>query len=158
MRVGVISDTHLRGYDEGLKRIVDEHFRDADLIVHAGDLVDIRVLDVFGTKEVKAVWGNMDPPSVRRALPASITMQISGFTVGVAHGWGPPTGLEERLLRLFGPIHCLIFGHSHEPVNCVRNGVLLFNPGSAVDGRFSSRNSMGILEISDTIEGGIITL
>ena len=158
MRVGVISDTHLRGYDEGLKRIVDEHFRNADLIVHAGDLVDLRVLDVFGSKEVKAVWGNMDPPAVRQALPSIITMRLGDFTVGVAHGWGTPAGLEDRLLRLFGPINCLIFGHTHVPANRVRDGVLLFNPGSAVDRRFSPHNSMGILEISDAIRGEIITL
>ena len=158
MRIGVISDTHLRGYDDGLRSIVDRHFHDVDLVIHAGDLVDMRVLDMFGAKDVKAVRGNMDPPSVRQALPESITMRLGGFTVGVAHGWGASAGLEERLLRLFSPIDCLIYGHTHAPVNRVRDGVLLFNPGSAADRRFSLHNSVGILEISDAIRGEIITL
>ena len=63
MRIGVISDTHLPGYDKKLKTIVERYFRDVDLILHAGDLVDLGVLEVFGNRPVKAVCGNMDPLS-----------------------------------------------------------------------------------------------
>ena len=69
IKIGVISDTHLPGYDKGLKNIIDKHFGDADLIVHAGDLVDLRVLDMFAGREIKAVCGNMDYSQVKEELP-----------------------------------------------------------------------------------------
>ncbi|HDQ03338.1 MAG TPA: metallophosphoesterase, partial [Deltaproteobacteria bacterium] len=68
-KIGVISDTHLDGFDGKLKSIVARHFHDVDMIFHAGDLVDLGVLDVFGPKEVKAVCGNMDSRQAREKLP-----------------------------------------------------------------------------------------
>ena len=69
VRIGVLSDTHVYGFDRHLKQIVDEHFSDVDLIFHAGDLVDLSVLELFGEKDVKAVFGNMDGRRVREQLP-----------------------------------------------------------------------------------------
>ena len=45
VKIGVISDTHLDDFDEGIKRSVEEHFRDVDMILHAGDICVPRVLD-----------------------------------------------------------------------------------------------------------------
>ncbi len=75
MKIGVISDTHLTSCDDRLTRLLKDHFRDVDLILHAGDLVDLRVLDAFAGKEVKAVCGNMDLPSVRQSLPKKLVLQ-----------------------------------------------------------------------------------
>ncbi|PKN83406.1 MAG: hypothetical protein CVU51_12485 [Deltaproteobacteria bacterium HGW-Deltaproteobacteria-1] len=44
VRIGVLSDTHVSGFDENLKRIIDENFSDVDMIFHAGDLVELSVL------------------------------------------------------------------------------------------------------------------
>ena len=57
VKIGVISDTHLSGFDAGLARVIAHHFKDVDLILHAGDLVDLRVLDIFAGIEVKVVSG-----------------------------------------------------------------------------------------------------
>jgi putative phosphoesterase len=129
-----------------------------EMVLHAGDLVDLAVLTMFGKRDVRAVSGNMDPASVREVLPERLTLELGGLRIGLVHGWGTPSGLEDRLLKAFDQVHCLIFGHSHQPVNRVRNGILLFNPGSATDRRFSSFNSLGILDISGGIRGEIITL
>jgi putative phosphoesterase len=158
LKIGVISDTHLTGYSERLKDLIDRHFADVEMVLHAGDLVDLAVLTMFGKRDVRAVSGNMDPASVREVLPERLTLELGGLRIGLVHGWGTPSGLEDRLLKAFDRVDCLIFGHSHQPVNRVRNGILLFNPGSATDRRFSSFNSLGILDISGGIRGEIITL
>ena len=144
--------------DEGLRRVTDELFQRCHLILHAGDLVDMSVLDMFGGKEVLAVRGNMDLPSVRRALPELRMLRIGPFTVALVHGWGPPAGLEDELMNVCGAADCLVYGHTHVPVNRVREGVLFFNPGSPRDGRGGPSRSLGVLDISHEITGEIIVL
>jgi len=158
VKIGVISDTHLIDYDQKLKKIVDEHFGDVDLVIHAGDLVDRRVLDIFKGKEVKAVHGNMDYPSVKENLPEQLFFEINGFKFGVIHGWGPSWGLEEKILEEMGSMDCIVYGHTHEPVCHIKAGVLFFNPGSPTDKRFAAFKSLGILEIDKDVEGRIIKI
>ncbi len=158
MKVGVISDTHLTGFDEKLKKIVDEQFKDVGLILHAGDLVDLQVLDIFAGREVKAVCGNMDYPSVREKLPETIHFELNGFKFGLIHGWGAPWFLEEKILAKIGKVDCLVYGHTHKAVNHKKDDVLFFNPGSATERRFSPAKSLGILEIDKEIRGRIINI
>lgn len=159
MKIGVISDTHLRGPDGLLEKIAGTLFGDADLILHAGDLVEPEVLAVFSGRPVLAVAGNMDSPAVREAFPGKRVFSSGRFRIGLIHGWGPPDGIEERLARVFrdDPVDCLVYGHTHRPANHLRNGVLFFNPGSA-GGAFTARRTVGILEITDRIAGSIIEL
>lgn len=158
MKIGVISDTHLTSCDERLTRLLKDHFRDVDLILHAGDLVDITVLDAFAGKEVKAVCGNMDLPSVRQSLPKKLVLDLNNYKVGLIHGWGMPFGIESKLLKELGRVDCLVYGHTHRATNAVKDGILFFNPGSAMDRRFASQNTIGILEIGEGIRGEIIDL
>jgi len=158
VKIGVISDTHLSGYDDRLRRLLDNHFNDVSLILHAGDLVDIRVLDSFAGKEVKAVCGNMDTQSVRQSLPDRLIINLHNYRIGIIHGWGMPFGIEKKLLREIGRVDCLVYGHTHRAANEVRDGILFFNPGSATDKRFASRNTIGILEGGEKINGKIIEL
>jgi uncharacterized protein len=158
VNIGVISDTHLSGYDARLARIVAEHFKDVDLILHAGDLVDLRVLDIFGGKEVKVVSGNMDTVTAKDKLPQQLIFEIKGFTIGLIHGWGSPLGIESKLLAKLGKVDCVVYGHTHKPANYKENGVLFFNLGSAVDKRFAETRTIGILEIDKEIKGRIISI
>jgi putative phosphoesterase len=158
VKIGVISDTHLSGYDDRLRRLMDNYFYDVSLILHAGDLVDTRVLDAFAGKVVKAVCGNMDPQSVRQSLPDRLIINLNNYRVGIIHGWGLPFGLENKLIKEIGRVDCLVYGHTHRAANEVRDGILFFNPGSATDKRFASRNTIGILEIGEKIKGEIIEL
>jgi hypothetical protein len=157
-KIGVISDTHLTGSDECLKLIAQRYFSDVDLVLHAGDLVDIAVLDAFCGKEIKAVRGNMDTPSVVNVLPESIILEFNGFKIGLIHGWGRPFNLEAKLLNALGKLDCIVYGHTHRPSNLERDGVLFFNPGSATDTRYCDVNSIGIIEINGKITGRIIEL
>ena len=158
MKIGVISDTHLTSCDKRLTRLLKDHFSDADLILHAGDLIDIRVLDAFAGKEVKAVCGNMDLPSVRQSLPKKLILDLNNYKVGLIHGWGMPFGIESKLLKEIGRVDCLVYGHTHRATNAFKDGILFFNPGSATDRRFASHNTIGMLEIGETISGEIIDL
>jgi uncharacterized protein len=158
VRIGVIADTHLRGFDETLKQALMRPFGGVDLILHAGDLTDLAVLEMFEPKEVRAVWGNTDPPKVRSFLPGQVVLEINGFRLGLVHAGGVSPWLDGTLEKRFGRMDCLVFGHTHRPCNRVERGVLWFNPGSATDNRYFPFNSVGVLEIQETIRGEIIEL
>lgn len=158
VKIGVISDTHLTGYDDKLKMVLAEHFRDVDLILHAGDLVDLRVLEIFGGKEVKVVCGNMDNFSVKEKFPEHLLFEIRGFKFILIHGWGSPWGIEEKISARFDNVNCIVYGHTHKPANHKKDNVLFFNPGSAVDRYFASSKTIGILEIDKEVSGRIINI
>jgi len=158
MKIGVISDTHLYSFNDRLEKIVEDYFHDVDVILHAGDIVEVEVLDVFKGTELYAVSGNMDHDSVRRVFPEKRILEIAGRSIGMIHGWGSPSGLEEKIIDEFEDVDCIVYGHTHHAVNETRDGVLLFNPGSPTDRRFSRHNSVGILDIEEEITGRIITL
>ena len=158
MKIGVISDTHLHNYSLELKRIVDTHFADVDMVIHAGDIVEMEVLDVFITKKIEAVAGNMDSAQVRDHFPVKKIIKVGAFKIGLIHGWGSAVGLENRISNEFTEINCLVYGHTHNPLNQVNKGVLFFNPGSATEKRFAKMNTIGILEINERITGKIIKI
>lgn len=161
MRIAVFSDTHLADTAEArtfLLDVVDHVLAPVDMILHAGDLVDPDLLEVFAEYPVHAVRGNMDPASPE--IPLKKVIDIAGFKIGLIHGWGPAEGIEERIYREFIPlsIDCLVYGHSHVPVCHERQGVQFFNPGSATDRRNMSCHTVGLLEIDKQIRGTIIRL
>ncbi|MBW2609357.1 MAG: YfcE family phosphodiesterase [Deltaproteobacteria bacterium] len=159
MKIGVISDTHLKGANHILEKIVEKYFKDADLILHAGDLTAMKVLDAFDGKEVIAVAGNSDTSDVKQRLPEREIITAGNFRIGLIHGWGLPMGLEKRVTFSFDRIHCLVFGHSHRAVNHRRNGIHYFNPGSFSGGIYSLwRRSIGLLTIDRDIYGEIIRI
>jgi len=157
-KIGVLSDTHLTAPDDGIRALARTHFAETDLILHAGDLVDLSVLDAFAGREVRAVCGNMDGPRVRQVLPEQLVLDISGFRIAVIHGWGSPDELEQRIAQKLNDVDCIVYGHSHYPANRIINGVLFFNPGSATDRRFAKSRSVGLLEIASGITGTIMDL
>jgi len=158
LKIGVISDTHLTDYDDKLKVVLTKLFYDVDMILHAGDLVDLRVLEIFGRKDIKAVCGNMDNHLAKEKLPEQLIFEIKGFKFGLMHGWGSPSDIEEKILAKLGDVDCVIYGHTHKPANHKKDKVLFFNPGSAVDRRFASSRTVGILEIDKEVSGRIINI
>ena len=159
MKVGVISDTHMTEPQPLLEMVVEKIFKPVDLILHAGDLTHMGVLNAFAGKEVVAVAGNSDTPEVKQRLPARETLTLENFRIGLVHGWGVPLGLERRLGSSFEGLHCLVYGHSHRPANHYRDGVLYFNPGAFCGGIFSLwHRTVGILTVERKIRGEIIRL
>jgi len=162
MRIGVIADTHIPEKADRIPQKILKDFKNVDIIVHAGDLGDISVLDELNSacKTVKAVWGNMDPPAVRCRLPDRQIFKAGNYKIGVMHGYGPPKGLLKFLSCAFSgeKLDIIIFGHSHEAFNENIEGVLFFNPGSATDQASAEHNSYGIIEINGGIETKIIEI
>lgn len=158
MKIGVLSDTHLRAPAPELLRLAEVHFRDVDLILHAGDLVEMSVLDAFSPRRVEAVAGNMDSTATKSFLPFKRIVRAGCFRIGLIHGWGSPAGIEERIRPEFSDIDCLVYGHTHRSANHIVAGVLFFNPGSATEKVYTAQNTVGILEVGETITGVILPL
>jgi len=158
IKIGVLSDTHLRKVTRELKELSREQLADIDLILHAGDVVSTEILDFLRKKKFHGVHGNMDPLEVKAALPRKKIIEIGPYRLGLIHGWGSASGLEDRIRSEFQDVDVIIYGHSHRPVNHLRGGVLFFNPGTATGFSFEGRHTMGFLEVDDTIRGEIVTL
>ena len=158
IRIGVISDTHLKLVTGELRHIFKRHLADKDLIIHCGDTVSTGVVNYLDEGRFRGVYGNMDPYEVRDLLPEKEVIELGGFRLGLIHGWGAAEGLEDRIRMQFQEVDAIVYGHSHRAVSHHRDGVLFFNPGSATGYAPTGENSIGILEIGDEIRGSIITL
>lgn len=161
IRIGVLSDTHLMRREDCetlAQRLTRKLWKDVDVILHTGDIVNPDLLDCFGERQVYAVRGNMDPPSPR--LPNQRIVSIGDYRFGMMHGWGPPEGIEERVLAAFAgeTLDGIVYGHSHLPVCRDVDGLLLLNPGSATDRRRAPFHSVGLIEIGDDLSGRILRL
>jgi putative phosphoesterase len=158
MKIGVISDTHLREVDSRLMDIYHDYFSDVEMIIHAGDLVSTQVVDFLSQKALHVVQGNMDSREIKERFPKKRIVEAGGFRLGLIHGWGSPFGIEGRIRSEFDDVDVIIYGHSHRPANHIDKGVLFFNPGTASVLSFSGSNSIGILDIGQRVKGNIIIL
>lgn len=161
LKIGVISDTHLKKVTPELEELFQKYFHDVDILVHAGDSVSLAVLDYLSQRPLKAVSGNMDPFEIQQSLPHKLTFEVEGKRFGLIHGWGAPWDLPQRVLKEFSGVEVIIFGHSHVPYCSVEKGVLLFNPGSpglTYRTKNGSKGNLGIIEIGEKINPKIIEL
>ena len=149
MKLGIISDTHVKTIDE-VPAAIRNVLAGVDIIIHVGDFTQKAVFDGLRTiGQVKAVHGNMDSIELKAYLPERDVFEASGKKIGLIHGWGAPWGIAEMVKNHFSGVDIIIFGHSHEPCNRHIQGVLLVNPGQA-------KNSFGLLTIGDGIRVDIL--
>ncbi len=155
MLIGVISDTH------GLLRPrVFDVFAGVDRILHAGDVGrdEGLLIELAALAPVDAVHGNTDRFPLCQKLPESLTLELEGVTLFLAHICGGPAQFRLHWPAL-GKIDVVVFGHTHKPFKQWDNGVLFFNPGAAGPRRFSLPVSVGILRLeAGRVNGEIITL
>ena len=96
MRIAVLADTHV-GTLEHLPRKIIDAISTVDLIIHAGDLTDVQVLEELKQlREVKAVQGNMDSRELRTVLPVKEIIEIENKRIGITHGSGSPWGIKKE--------------------------------------------------------------
>jgi uncharacterized protein len=151
VRAIVLADTHMRG---GGRRLLPEGayrlLAGADMILHAGDVVDSSLLATLGSiAPTFAVLGNNDV-SLDGSLPQTRQVDLGGLGVAMIHDSGAKQGRARRLHRRFPDAGVVVFGHSHVPVDEFGvDGQLLFNPGSPTERRSSPHHTLGILEASD---------
>jgi hypothetical protein len=153
MRVVVVSDTHAPRRWRSCPPRVAAHLRDADLILHAGDVCVPGVLDELAAfAPVHVVCGNNDGPDVVAwGAPETLELVIDGLRVAMIHDSGEKTGRTARMRRRFPTADLVVFGHSHIPLDRTGDGVRIFNPGSPTDRRSQPHGTIGLLDITDGV-------
>lgn len=136
-RLLLIADTHLPKRAKTLPAAVWDEVARADVVVHAGDWVDVALLDELEarSRSLLACWGNNDGPALRARLPEVATATIDGLRVTVVHETGSKQRREERMRAAYPHVDLLVFGHSHIPWDTSHDGLRLLNPGSPTDRR-----------------------
>lgn len=137
-RLLIVADTHVPKRARDLPAEVWRALDEADVVLHAGDWVDERLLDEFEARarRLVAVWGNNDHGALRTRLPEVARVEIEGVRFGVVHETGAAKGREQRCDALYADLDVLVFGHSHIPWDTTSAaGLRLLNPGSPTDRR-----------------------
>lgn len=137
-RMLVIADTHVPARAKRLPDAVLRAVDDVDVVVHAGDWIDVATLDLLESRArmLVGVFGNNDGPALRERLPEIARLRIEEVEIAVVHETGPKQRREERMDEAFPGIDLLVFGHSHIPWDTVApSGMRLLNPGSPTDRR-----------------------
>ena len=152
MRLAIISDTHLPRGARSIPEACLQQCREADVILHAGDLIDVAVLEDLRAlgPPVHAVHGNIDSAAVRALLPGRLEVVLDGVRIGMVHSPGPAID-RLRVLRLAFPrCDAVVFGHTHLPQHEELDGFQIFNPGSPTDRRRQAHHTMGFARIEGT--------
>lgn len=138
MRLLLISDTHVPKRARDMPAQVWDEVARADVVLHAGDWVEVGLLDELEqrAKRLVACWGNNDGPELRARLPARADVTLGGVRFTVTHETGASAGRDARMARLYPDTDVLVFGHSHIPWDSTAaTGLRLLNPGSPTDRR-----------------------
>jgi putative phosphoesterase len=159
MRVGVLSDTHVPAIVRALPPVIFDIFRGVDLILHAGDIIELSVLDELRTvAPVEAVAGNMDGSDVHLNLPHKKIISLGKFSVGLIHGKYKIDIQREMIRKEFDVVDLIVYGHSHTPFWGKVDGVYFLNPGSPTDKRHAPYNSVALLEVGDELKAEIVRI
>ncbi|RKS72503.1 hypothetical protein CLV35_2747 [Motilibacter peucedani] len=137
-RLLLLADTHVPRRARSLPDAVWVAVEEADLVVHAGDWVDVALLDELEQRAARllGVHGNNDGPALRARLPERAHATVEGVRLSVVHETGPAAGRELRMQAEFPETDLLVFGHSHVPWDTsAPGGLRLLNPGSPTDRR-----------------------
>jgi uncharacterized protein len=154
VRLAILADTHMPRGPRRLPERCLELCTAADLILHAGDFMEIEVLEELqAIRPVVAVYGNVDSPKLRSMLPESLAFEAGGAQVAMLHDSGQRRGRLERMRARFPEADAVVFGHSHLPLHEESDGFQIFNPGSPTERRRSPAHTMGMA----TARGGAIS-
>lgn len=149
MQIAVLSDTHLTQISSAFVSVCKRYLQTADAVIHCGDMVGEEIETYLQTMpNFRAVKGNCD---FRLHIPASLTLQIEGLQIGIAHGWGR-TNVGETVARAFGTGYDLIlYGHTHKrDWSKAGTGAYLLNPGSLTEPR-DDKAGLAILRLEKNL-------
>jgi len=154
MQLAIISDTHLPRGARTIPEACLQRCREADAILHAGDLIDMPVLELLRGlgPPLHAIHGNVDSAAVCAVLPGRLEVELGGVRIGMVHAPGPAGHRFEALRAAFARCDAVVFGHTHMPEHAERDGFQIFNPGSPTERRRAPVHTMG----AATIDGGRI--
>ena len=138
MRLVVLADTHVPRRARDLPAQVWAAVEQADAVLHAGDWVDVALLDELERRSARVigVYGNNDGPALRARLPEVARATLGGVRFAIVHETGGKQGREQRAAAAYPDVDVLVFGHSHIPWDTTAaTGLRLLNPGSPTDRR-----------------------
>jgi putative phosphoesterase len=151
-----ISDTHVPKRAHDLPDSLWDRIVTCDVVVHAGDWVDVALLDELEgrSRRLVGVHGNNDHGALRERLPEVARVELEGLRFAVVHETGEARGREERCAARFPDVDVLVFGHSHIPWDTTAaTGLRLLNPGSPTD----RRRQPFATYLTGTVDGGALT-
>jgi putative phosphoesterase len=138
MKLLLMADTHVPKRARDLPRRLWDEVDAADVVMHAGDWVDISLYRALQARSARliACWGNNDGHDLRAQLPEVADVTLAGVHFTVVHETGPSKGRERRMSAVYPDTDVLVFGHSHIPWDTLADtGLRLLNPGSPTDRR-----------------------
>ncbi len=150
MKIGIISDTHgsLRSVDDALT-----HAQDMDMWLHCGDCVpDAEYLQSLVEVPVYGVAGNCDWPMSDTVYERVI--EAAGHKIFMTHGHNHGVRYtQDYIMEAAQNRGCdiAIYGHTHM-ADCVKDAVLILNPGSAARPRDERDGSFIIMELLEKQE------
>jgi putative phosphoesterase len=156
LRLLLISDTHVPARAKDLPAEVWDAVDTADVVIHAGDWVDVALLDLLEARAARlvGVYGNNDHGVLRERLPLVASVTLDGLRIAVVHETGAKDRRELRMQAAFPDADVLVFGHSHIPWDSVApNGLRLLNPGSCTDRRREPFRTY----LTATVDDGVLT-
>ncbi|MHA1820176.1 MAG: metallophosphoesterase family protein [Promethearchaeota archaeon] len=133
MQIGIISDTHLSKNADSSKLMdkIKEIFEGVELIIHAGDVTNKKILDELSEiATVIAVAGNMDDPSIYNMYGSFKIIELFNKRIAISH-------IEPSISLLKAEnIDICVSGHTHVPqIREDPEGILFLNPGSPTQPR-----------------------
>jgi putative phosphoesterase len=165
--VGLISDTHMPERCAVFPASTFEVLQGVDLILHAGDVGELWVLDhLSAIAPVVAVHGNDDTWAAQRELPYQQLVSIAGQRALLWHShysdpaedkarrgasWHAILSRRAERGRAAGA-KVVVFGHAHVPMVYRTDDVLLVNPGALASGNLftrQTRQTVGLLFVCD---------
>jgi putative phosphoesterase len=168
----LISDTHMPERLAALPPAAFTALRGVDLLLHAGDVGELWVLDQLSTiAPVIAVHGNDDTPDARRELPYQQVIAVAGTRIFLTHGHFEDQRIEQEVRRrehwepLFAintnraaraGAHAFVSGHTHIPLVVHHAGVLLINPGAVASANERLRQTLRSVAILDVLDDGAL--
>jgi hypothetical protein len=127
LTIGVISDTHNLLREEALAAL-----EGSDYIIHAGDVGERAIVDQLSAlAPLSVVRGNVDREGWAQQVPTRQVLEVGEVSIYILHNLAELDLRPER-----AGFAAVVFGHSHQPEQELRQGVLYFNPGSAGPKRF----------------------
>jgi uncharacterized protein len=136
--LGLISDTHGLLREEALRAL-----EGVDLILHAGDVGGPKILEKLRTiAPVAAIRGNVDTGAWAEALPLIEVVETGAATIYMLHI------LKDLYVNPgIAGFAIVVSGHTHQPLQFEKDGVLYVNPGSAGPRRFQLPVTVGRLDL-----------
>jgi putative phosphoesterase len=152
VRLVILADTHVPPRAKDLPAEVWAAVERADAVLHAGDWVDVALLDTLERRAARVigVYGNNDGPPLRARLPEVARATLGGVRFAMVHETGAKQGRERRMAAAYPDVDVLVFGHSHIPWDTTaESGLRLLNPGSPTDRRREPDRTFLSIEAED---------